>query len=67
MFTLNLNELLLLVPWAVCISATGEPMRSELTCYNNPFHLAGHIAHETIQVVLEFKQSRKEVFEETVY
>lgn len=67
MFTLNLNELLLLVPWAVCSSATGEPMRSEPTCYNNLFHLAGHIAHETIQVVLQFKHARKEVFEETAF
>lgn len=36
-FTLNLNELSLPALWAVCISATGEPMRSELTHYNNLF------------------------------
>lgn len=48
-FTLNLNELPLPALWAVCISATGEPMRSGLTCYNNLFHLASHITHETIQ------------------
>lgn len=24
-------------------------MRSELTCYNNPFHLASHITHKSIQ------------------
>lgn len=47
-FTLNLNELLLPALRAVCISATGEPMRSGLTCYNNPFHLASHITCELI-------------------
>lgn len=48
-FALNLNELLLPAPWAVCISATGKPMRSGPTCYNNLFHLASHITHESIQ------------------
>jgi len=48
-FALNLNDLPVPAPRAVCISATAEPMRSGRTSYNNPFHFASHITRETVQ------------------